>query len=80
MPLVFNEVGLDVKTTRKIINQKLNGNWEEFYLFYWNLYGIFDEHMKFDTMLVLTGEKKFRPDDEFGISGLGGVCGYGNDM
>ena len=54
------------------MNQKLNADWKSF--------GLFDESMTFDTILGLTGAKDFDflPEDEYGISGLGGACGYGD--
>ena len=73
LPLVYFGKGVDMKATREKINEKLNGNWKSFYSFYWSVYSIFDESMKFDTMLVLTGAYA----DEHGASGLGGACGYG---
>ena len=66
----YEEKKFDIKDTRKIINQKLNADWKS--------YGLFDESMTFDTILGLSGAKDFLPEHEYGVSGLGGACGYGD--
>ena len=64
-PFVVKSDRLDMRASRKKLNK------------YWNSLNLI--HTKFDTILGLTGAKKFRhlsPDEEYGISGLGGVCGH----
>ena len=56
----------DMNKTRKKMNQ------------YWNSLQMFTlgPNNRFDTVLGLTGAEKFKDvDDEYGISGLRGVCG-----
>ena len=71
-----NNNGIDLQATRKNIND------------FWNKFGQSEKKPniditmdKIDTILVLTSEEVFRNDGgydgEYGLSGLGGACGYG---
>ena len=50
---------------------------------FWNAFVLSKQKFKMDitkiidTFLVLTSEEVFPNDDEYGVSGLGGACGYG---
>ena len=61
----------DMKASRKKVNEKLNRL---------NFGGdaLLSSLPDWDTILGLTGAEKFissSPDDDYGISGLGGACG-----
>ena len=68
---VVNNNAIDMKATRKRIND------------FWNEYVLSDKKFKLDitrivdTFLVLTSARVFVDEGEYGVSGLGGACGYG---
>ena len=66
LPFVVRNGRFHMKDTR----ERINGFWKHF--------DKLQDKFKFDTILGLTGAKKFlSSDDAYGISGLGGACGNG---
>ena len=66
----------DMKASRKKVNENFD-RWYYIYLF--QSLSSSPHHYEWDTILGLTAAKKFNsssPDDDYGISGLGGACGY----
>ena len=64
----------DMKASRKKVNQKLNRK-----DFKWDQGQSTFPIKEWDTILGITGAKKFTfssPDDDYGLSGLRGACGY----
>ena len=62
----------DMKASRKKVNEKLNR-----LSFKWD--APLSSLPDWDTILGLTAAEKFTsssPDDDYGISGFGGACGY----
>ena len=65
----------DMKASRKKVNEKFKR-----FEFKWDqALSPSPKYYEWDTILGLTAAKKFTsssPDDDYGISGLGGACGY----